>query len=286
VMQAADARGADARLLRRGGLGLGWAVAAGGLIILFWMFVIVTIDLWSPYDPLRKAGPRLVPPGAAHWLGTDTLGRDVLTRTLYGARQSLPIAVAVVVASALIGTALGALAGFVRGLASSALMRPVDVTMSIPPMILAMAITASLGPGLFNAAIAMILVTWPLYARLMHSQVLAVREMEHVEAAVAGGATRARLILRHILPLCMTPVFVNATMDLGQITLLAASLSFIGLGASPPTPEWGSMITDGATRFYEWWVALGPGLAILSVVLGFSFMGDGLRDLLDPRSRP
>jgi peptide/nickel transport system permease protein len=165
-------------------------------------------------------------------------------------------------------------------------MRLVDVTMSIPPMILAMAITASLGPGLFNAAIAMILVTWPLYARLMHSQVLAVREMEHVEAAVAGGATRARLILRHILPLCMTPVFVNATMDLGQITLLAASLSFIGLGASPPTPEWGSMITDGATRFYEWWVALGPGLAILSVVLGFSFMGDGLRDLLDPRSRP
>jgi peptide/nickel transport system permease protein len=283
VMQATAARGAEARLTPPR---LGSAMAAGALIILFWVLVILTIDLWSPYDPLRRAGSRLAPPGAAHWLGTDTLGRDVFIRTLYGARQSLPIAVAVVALSALLGAALGALAGFVRGAASSALMRLVDITMSIPSMILAMAITATLGPGLVNAAIAMVFVTWPLYARLMHGQVLAVREMEHVEAAVAGGATRARLALRHILPLCMTPVFVNATMDLGQITLLAASLSFIGLGASPPTPEWGSMITDGATRFYEWWVALGPGLAILSVVLGFNFLGDGLRDLLDPRSRP
>jgi peptide/nickel transport system permease protein len=263
---------------------LGWAVTAGGLVILFWVFVILTIDLWSPYDPLRRAGPRLVPPGAAHWLGTDSLGRDVLARTLYGARQSLPIALAVVAAAALIGTVLGALAGLVRGFIESALMRLVDVTMSVPSMILAMAITASLGPGLVNAAIAMVLVTWPLYARLMHGQVLSVREMEHVEAALAGGATPTRLVLRHILPLCMTPIFINATMDLGQITLLAASLSFIGLGAAPPTPEWGSMITDGATRFYEWWVALGPGLAIFSAVLGFTFLGDGLRDLLDPRT--
>ena len=264
---------------------LSWTVIAGCLIILFWLAVILTIDLWAPYDPVRKAGPRLVPPGAAHWLGTDTLGRDVLTRTLYGARQSLPIALAVVIAAGLIGTALGALAGLRAGVAQSMIMRLVDVTMSIPPMILAMAITASLGPGLVNAAIAMVLVSWPVYARLMQSQVLAVRELEHVEAAIAGGATRSRLVLRHILPLCLTPVFVNATMDLGQVTLLAASLSFIGLGAAPPTPEWGAMITDGASRFYEWWVALGPGLAILSVVLGFNFLGDGLRDLLDPRSR-
>jgi peptide/nickel transport system permease protein len=209
----------------------------------------------------------------------------VFSRTLYGVRQSLPIALVVIVCSVLIGTALGAIAGFVGGLLDEAIMRFVDVTLSFPPILLAMAVTASLGPGLGNAAIAMVVVWWPIYARLMRAQVLSVREREHVEAAVASGAGPARILFKHILPLCWSPVIVNATMDFGQIVLLAASLSFIGLGAVPPTPEWGQMISEGALHFYRWWIAAGPGIAILSIVLGFNFLGDGLRDYLDPRSR-
>ncbi len=161
-------------------------------------------------------------------------------------------------------------------------MRLVDVTLSFPPILLAMAVAASLGPGLPNASVAMIIVWWPIYARLMRAQVLEVKSREHVEAAVAGGAGRMRVLLVHILPLCWTPTLVNATMDFGQVVLLAASLSFIGLGAVPPTPEWGSMISEGASNFYQWWIAAGPGLAILTVVLATSFLGDGLRD----HSRP
>jgi peptide/nickel transport system permease protein len=148
-----------------------------------------------------------------------------------------------------------------------------------------MAVTAALGPGLRNAAIAMIIVWWPAYARLMRGQVLSIKTREHVEAAVASGASHTRTLIKHILPLTWSPILVNATMDFGQVVLLAASLSFIGLGASPPTPEWGSMISEGAVHFYQWWICAGPGLAILSVVLGFNFLGDGLRDYLDPRSR-
>lgn len=265
---------------------LGWPMIVGGLIVLFWVIVALTIDLWSPYDPFSIAGRRLRPPSEAHWLGTDALGRDVLIRTFYGVRHSLPIALVVVVVSSLGGAMLGAIAGYVGGKIDAVIMRLVDITLSFPAILLAMAVTAALGPGLGNAAVAMVVVSWPVYARLMRAQVLSMREREHVEAAIASGAGRVRVLTRHILPLCWSPVLVNATMDLGQIVLLAASLSFIGLGALPPTPEWGQMIAEGAVNFYQWWVALGPGLAILSVVLGFNFLGDGLRDLLDPRSAP
>jgi len=253
-------------------------------VVAFWIVVALTVEWWAPYPPLDMVTKRLQPPSAAHWLGTDALGRDVLSRTLYGARYSIPIAVVVVAAAVAVGSILGAMAGFFGGLVGGAIMRLVDVTLAFPPVLLAMAVAASLGPGLENAAIAMIIVWWPVYARLMRAQVLDVKEREHVEAAIAGGAGRFRLLTKHILPLCWTPVMVNATMDFGQVVLLAASLSFIGLGALPPTPEWGSMISDGAVHFYQWWIALGPGLAILSVVLGFNFLGDGVRDLLDPRS--
>lgn len=260
-------------------------VIAGGMIALFWIIVALTITWWSPYDPVSLAGKRLMAPDAAHWLGTDALGRDVLSRTLFGARYSLSIACAVIASAVAIGALLGAAAGYFGGLVDGAIMRLVDVTLSFPPILLAMAVTASLGPGLENAAIAMIIVWWPVYARLMRAQVLSVKEREHVEAAVAGGASEARLISKHILPLCWSPILVNATMDFGQVVLLAASLSFIGLGASPPTPEWGQMISEGANRFYDWWIAFGPGVAILSIVLGFNFLGDGLRDIMDPRTR-
>lgn len=260
-------------------------LAIGTVIVIFWLFATVAAPWLTQYDPLDMVSRRLQPPSWENWLGTDALGRDVFSRTLHGARHSLPIAVGVVAVAVTIGAFLGAVSGFVGGFIGSAIMRLVDVTLSFPPMLLAMAVAASLGPGLGNAAIAMVIVWWPVYARLMRAQVLEVREREHVEAAVASGAGRVRVLTKHILPLCWTPTLIAATMDLGQVILLAASLSFIGLGATPPTPEWGSMISDGAAQFYSWWVALGPGLAILTIVLGFNFIGDGLHDYFDPRSK-
>lgn len=259
-------------------------LAIGTVVILFWVAVALLGHWISPYDPLDMVARRLQAPSMSHWLGTDALGRDVLTRTLHGARYSLPIALVVVVAAVVIGSTLGAISGFSGGLLGAGIMRLADITLSFPPMLLAMAVAASLGPGLGNAAIAMVLVWWPVYARLMRAQVLEVKEREHVEAATASGAKQGRVLFKHILPLCWTPVLISATMDLGQVVLLAASLSFIGLGATPPTPEWGSMISDGAVHFYQWWIALGPGIAILTIVLGFNFIGDGLRDIFDPRS--
>lgn len=260
------------------------AFVVGGLVVGFWLVATFFAPWMTPYDPLDIAGRRLQAPSLTHLLGTDALGRDVLTRTLYGAQHSLPIALVVVVSAVVIGSLLGAIAGYKGGFVGAAIMRLVDITLSFPPMLLAMAVAASLGPGLWNAAVAMVVVWWPVYARLMRAQVLEIREREHVEAAVAAGAGDFRILTKHILPLSWTPVLISATMDLGQVILLAASLSFIGLGATPPTPEWGAMISDGATYFYSWWIAFGPGMAILTVVLGFNFIGDGLRDYFDPRS--
>jgi len=259
------------------------ALLIGLLIVLFWVAVALTVHLWAPYDPLKIVARKLQPPSWQHWLGTDALGRDVLVRTFYGARYSLAIAAVVVFCSVLIGSVLGALSGFFGGWVDGLIMRIVDVTLAFPPVLLAMSIAASLGPGLQNAALAVIVVWWPVYARLMRGQVLDVISRDHIEAARAGGASRFRLLTKHILPLSWTPTIISATMDFGQVVLLAASLSFIGLGAQPPTPEWGSMISDGASYFYSWWIALGPGLAILSLGLGFNFIGDSLRDILDPR---
>jgi len=260
-------------------------VLVGIAIIAFWLVVSLTIDVWPIFDPIDMVGRRLQPPSADHWFGTDALGRDVLSRTLHGARFSLMMSCAVIVFAVVIGSTIGAIAGYVGGLVDGAFMRLVDITLSFPPILLAMAVTASLGPGLQNAAIAMIIVWWPVYARLMRGQVLSVKSREHVEAATAAGASHTRTLVKHILPLSWSPILINATMDFGQVVLLTASLSFIGLGASPPTPEWGSMISEGAIHFYQWWICAGPGVAILSVVLGFNFLGDGLRDLLDPRSQ-
>ncbi|WP_347268845.1 ABC transporter permease [Paracoccus sp. (in: a-proteobacteria)] len=260
-------------------------LALGIVVLSAWVVVTATIDLWAPYSQFDMVGARLRPPSLAHPLGTDALGRDVFTRTLYGARQSLPIAAIVVSASVAIGALLGAIAGFAGGIVGGVIMRLVDITLSFPPVLLAMAVAASLGPGLENAAIAMVLVWWPIYARLMRAQVLEVREREHVEAAIVAGASRSRVLFKHILPLCWTPILIHATMDFGGVALLAASLSFIGLGAAPPTPEWGAMISEAAIHFYQWWIAFGPGFAILTIVLACNFIGDGLRDYMDPRNR-
>lgn len=273
-----------ARLFRR----IGWRQAPvifAALVLVSLIAVALTIPWWTPYDPIALAGRRLQPPSAAHWLGTDALGRDVMVRTLFGARYSLPIAAAVLIVAMGIGVTVGALAGFLGGLVDNVLMRLADITLAFPPVLLAMAIAASLGPGLVNTALALIIVWWPIYARLMRAQVLNVKKLDHVDAAIVGGVKPARLLTHHIMPLCWSPIFVNMTMDVGQVILLAAGLSFIGLGAQPPTPEWGQMIAEGASNFYCWWIALGPGLAIFLVSLSSNFLGDGLRDYADPRGR-
>ena len=256
---------------------------AGLIIIGVWILVALTLPLWSPFDPLKPVADRLQEPSGAHWMGTDALGRDVFTRALWGVRISLPVATVVIAAAVLLGTIVGAIAGFFGGWLDAFLMRLVDITMAFPPILLAMAITASLGPSIRNATIAMALVWWPIYARLLRAQVVAVRQRDFVDSAVAIGASRWLILRRYLLPMSYTPVLVNATMDFGQVVLLVASLSFIGLGARPPSPEWGAMITEGATNFYQWWIAAAAGIAILTVVLAFNFVGDGLRDTFDVR---
>jgi peptide/nickel transport system permease protein len=275
-------------LAGRMGLRLRWRsapVLLAAAFMLSMVIVAITIPLWSPYDPLGLARRRLQPPSLAHWCGTDALGRDVLTRTLWGARYSLPIAALVLSVSVSIGVCLGAVAGFFGGIVDQFFMRLADVTLAFPPVLLAMAIAASLGPGLVHTAIALIIVWWPIYARLMRAQVLNVKALDHVEAAIVSGVRPPRILFRHIMPLCWSPILVNMTMDVGQVILLASGLSFIGLGAQPPTPEWGQMIAEGAANFYSWWIAAGPGLAIFLLSLSANFLGDGMRDLFDPRGR-
>jgi peptide/nickel transport system permease protein len=269
-------------------LGRGWGAAAlwfAVVVILGFVLIAVTIPFWAPYDPIALAGRRLQPPSLAHWCGTDALGRDVLVRALWGARYSLPVAAMVLGVAVSVGVLLGAMAGFVGGVIDNIIMRLADVTLAFPPVLLAMAIAASLGPGLVNTAIALIIVWWPIYARLMRAQVLNVKKLDHVDAAIIGGAGPARVLFKHIMPLCWSPILVNTTMDVGQVILLASGLSFIGLGAQPPMPEWGQMIAEGASNFYSWWIALAPGLCIFLLSLASNFLGDGIRDIFDPRAR-
>ncbi len=260
------------------------SVMIGGVIVLFWLCVALMAPLIAPYSPTaQRVTNRLKPPSAQHVFGTDELGRDILSRVLHGARVSLPVALAVVAMSGSVGVLLGAVAGDAGGLLDEIIMRVADAVLAFPSLILAIAITAALGPGLQNAALAIALVLWPEYARLIRSQVIALREMEFVSAATALGATRRRALFKHILPNALPIMLVKASLDMGNAILLTASLSFVGLGAVPPTPEWGAMVAAGRHKFFEWWLAAFPGLAIFSAVIGFNFLGDGLRDLLDPR---
>jgi peptide/nickel transport system permease protein len=256
----------------------------GYVVLAFWIVMVVGVQWIAPYDPVKQVATRLLEPSMEHWFGTDALGRDVFTRSLYGARYSLPIAAIAIVVSVTIGSVLGAVAGYFGKWVDAVIMRIADITMAFPAILLAMAVAASLGPGLNNALVAIVIVWWPIYARLMRGQVLSIKQREHVESAVAIGASGPRILFRHIMPQSVTPIMVNATMDLGQIILLIASLSFLGLGALPPTPEWGAMITDGATNFYQPWIAAAPGLAMLTIVLAINFIGDGLRDALDVKA--
>jgi peptide/nickel transport system permease protein len=262
------------------------AALVGGSIAALWLAVAILAPVLVPYDPLAQdLSARLEAPSGRHLFGADDLGRDVLSRVLYGARISLPMGGFVVLLTGLIGVSIGAVSGYLGGTVDDILMRVCDAVLAFPSLILAMAITAALGPSLNNAMLAIVAVLWPEYARITRGQVLAVKELEYVTAARAMGAPARRILWRHVLPNCLAPLIVKASLDVGNAILIAAGLSFIGLGAVPPTPEWGAMVSLGRQKFYEWWVATFPGLAILSVVMGFNFLGDGLQDLLDPRLR-
>ena len=262
------------------------AAMIGLAIILFWLFIAVFAPQIAPYDPLEQdLMHRLEPPNPVHWFGSDELGRDIFSRVLYGARISMPLGIVVVLLSGSIGVVIGGISGYVGGAFDELVMRVADVFLAFPSLVLAMAITAALGPGLNNAMLAIVVVLWPTYARVIRGQVLAVKSREYIEAARSIGAPSHRILLRHILPNSYTPVFVKASLDIGAAILIAAGLSFIGLGAPPPIPEWGTMISMGRQKFAQWWIATFPGLAMLMVVMGFNFLGDGLRDLLDPRIR-
>ncbi|HEY7138676.1 MAG TPA: ABC transporter permease [Methylomirabilota bacterium] len=262
------------------------ALIAGSIVVGFWALVAALAPWIAPHSPTDlDVMNRLEPPRAAHLFGTDEAGRDNFSRILYGARITIPVAFTVIVLASLFGAAVGAVAGYAGGRVDEVLMRIVDVVLAFPPIVLAMAITASLGAGLRNAMLAILLVSWPEVSRLMRGQVLAVKENDYVIAARALGAPASRVVLSHILPNAFPPVVVKGTLDIGNAIILTAALSFIGLGAVPPAPEWGAMIAAGQARFEYWWVATFPGLAILSVVLGFNFLGDGLQDWLNPRLR-
>jgi peptide/nickel transport system permease protein len=256
------------------------------LIALFALGALLATFI-APYDPLAQAlGSRLEPPSAAHWLGTDQLGRDIASRLLYGARISLFIGLVVVASAGLVGTAVGLVAGYAGGLVDEALMRLTEVFLAFPPLILAMAIAGALGPSLTNAIIAIAAVTWAVYARLVRGQLLSLRRREFVEAARSIGASGPRILIRHLLPNVLAPILVQASFDMGAAIISAAGLSFIGFGAQPPTPEWGVMISEGRNFIStQPWLSLFPGLAILLAVGAFNLLGDGLRDLFDPRLR-
>ncbi|HYZ61683.1 MAG TPA: ABC transporter permease [Acetobacteraceae bacterium] len=269
------------RWYRRYGLAM-----LGASIVLAWIAIAVAAPLIAPYSPTDvDVTARLLPPGAQHWLGTDELGRDVFSRLIYGSRISLFTGFIVVLFGAALGTFVGGVAAFVGGRVEYLIMRFTDLVLCFPPIILALAIAAALGIGTTNTILAMLVVWWPKFARLARSLVLQQRSREYVEAAVVAGYGPGRILGRHIIPNAIGPLIVLVTLDVGNAIITFAGLSFLGLGVIPPTPEWGSMVADGRQLVAQWWVAAFPGFAILSIVLGFNFLGDGIRDWLDPKSR-
>jgi len=269
-------------LLRRSPLSM-----VGLILISAFVLIAVFAPLLTKYDPIEQdLQSRLQPPCWDNPFGRDQLGRDILSRVIYGSRISLRIGITVIAIAATTGTVLGVVAGYLGGIIDEIVMRITDMFLAFPSLILAMAISAALGRSLDNTVIAIGIVAWPTYARLARSQTLSVKEEQFVEAVRSLGASRKRIIFSHILPQCLPSIIIQATLSMGGIMLTAAGLGFIGFGAEPPIPEWGVMISDGRNFIMrEWWVSTFPGLAMLFAVLGFNLLGDGLRDVLDPRLR-
>ena len=262
-------------------------VVFGLVVVSIVVILAIFAPYIAPYNPTEiNFGAVTAPPSYAHILGTDDMGRDIVSRIIYGSRIDLLVGFLTILGAVVIGLPIGAIAAYRGGWTDETIMRITDMFLSFPSLILAMALAAALGPGLMHAMEAMLITWWPWYTRLIRGQVLSVKENTYVEAAKALGANDLWIILRHILPNCLSPVIVQGTMDIGNAILTAASLSFIGLGAQPPLPEWGAMITIGRNYIQQyWWMATFPGLAILLTVIGFNLFGDGLRDSLDPRLR-
>ena len=259
-----------------------------GLLIIIALLVVAALaDVLAPYSPtigdLKNA--RLLAPSAAHWFGTDDLGRDIYSRIVYGSRWTLYVVILVAIIAAPIGLLVGTVAGYAGGWTDAILMRVTDIFLAFPKLVLALAFVAALGPGIENAVLAIAITSWPPYARIARAETLTVRNSDYIKAVQLMGASPFRIVLRHIMPLCISSLIIRVTLDMAGIILTAAGLGFLGLGAQPPLPEWGAMIASGR-RFIldQWWVAGAPGGAILIVSLGFNLLGDGLRDALDPRS--
>jgi peptide/nickel transport system permease protein len=262
--------------------------AVVGLII---VLLLVLMGIFAPWLSLGKSpldqqlANRLAAPSADHWFGTDELGRDILARTLYGARATLAIVALVSIIVVPIGLAVGTVAGYMGGWVDAVLMRITDIFLAFPRLILALAFAAALGPGIENAVIAIALTSWPAYARIARSETMTIAHSDFIQSVVLQGASTWRILFRHIVPLCLSSVIVRLTLDMSGIILTAAGLGFLGLGAQPPTPEWGAMVSSGRDVILDqWWVATIPGLAIFIVSLGFNLLGDGLRDVFDPKS--
>jgi peptide/nickel transport system permease protein len=272
-------RGVLIRLLRNK------AAIIGLVIILVLIFSAIFAEVVSPYAyDEQNLRDRFLAPSTAHIFGTDSYGRDIFSRIVFGSRTSLMVGAIAVTISSIIGTFLGAISGYYGNRVDNIIMRFIDVMLAIPNILLAISIAATLGPGIVNVMIAVGISSVPGYARLVRASVMSIREQEFIEAARSIGASDFRIIMRHILPNCFAPIIVQATMSVAIAILSAAALSFLGLGVQPPTPEWGSMLSDGRSYIRDyWWVVTFPGLAIMATVFAFNLFGDGLRDALDPR---
>ncbi|MDC9823520.1 ABC transporter permease [Devosia sp. ZB163] len=260
---------------------------AGLVIVLLLLFAAAFAPWLATHDPyLPNLTSRLAAPSAEYWFGADELGRDIYSRLIYGSRLTLLIVALVIVTSAPVGLIIGAVSGTVGGWVDAVFMRITDIFLAVPKLLLALAFVAALGPGIVNAALAITLTAWPPYARLARAEALVVRNSDYVNAARLAGASEFRIIVFHVIPMCLSSVIVRMTFDMAGIILTAAGLGFIGLGAQPPLPEWGAMISTGRKFIFDqWWIATIPGAAIFIVSLGFNLLGDALRDLLDPHLR-
>jgi peptide/nickel transport system permease protein len=272
----------------------GWRNFARNRLAMVGLFIVLALIVIAALAPLLAphsatvgdlGNARLLPPSATHWFGTDDQGRDILSRLMHGARITLVVVVLVAVLAAPIGLLVGTAAGYAGGWVDAVLMRITDIFLAFPRLILALAFVAALGPGIENAVLAIAITSWPPYARIARAETLSIRQADYISAVRLLGASPTRIVLRHIMPLCVSSVIVRVTLDMAGIILTAAGLGFLGLGAQPPMPEWGAMIANGrAYVLDQWWVAAAPGAAIFIVSLGFNLLGDGLRDALDPKA--
>ncbi len=287
----------QSRLQARAGRAyLGWAAFARNPLAMIGIVIVLALagmaifapllTNWYPLSGSMEPGDRLLPPGGEHWLGTDHNARDIWARIVYGSRTSLLIIFMVAVTAAPVGVLIGTTAGYVGGWIDTVLMRITDAFLAFPKLVLALAFAAALGPGIENAILAIAITSWPPYARIARAETLTIRNTDYIAAAQMSGASGFRILIGHIMPMCMPSLIVRVTLDMAGVILIAAGLGFLGLGVAPPQPEWGAMVADGRSEILnQWWICTYPGIAIFIVSLGFNLIGDGLRDVLDPREQ-